>query len=266
MPTTLETLEVHYDTSPRAGADTVEVGPFTVFLPRPGSPFPYYARPRLGLTGPVTAAQVAEVIRFQDEAGVPRALEWVTETTPGLLEAAREAGFTVALCPLLVLDPEVPVRPRTDRGVELLTGTDERLADVLDAVSAGFAGVEREVPGGEGPAGAPDNPASRDVSRERRRMADGLLGVAGAFLDGVAVGGGQHLPRGEATELVGIAVVPSARRRGLGAALAETLAADARARGLRTIFLSAQDEIVARVYRRVGFQPVGTAAIAAWIG
>lgn len=266
MPTTLETIEVHYDTSPRAGADTVEVGPFTVFLPRPGSPFPYYARPRLGFAGGVTAAQVEEVLRYQDEVGVPRALEWVTETTPGLLDAARQAGLAVALCPLLVLDPQAPVRPRTDRGVDLLNDTDERLADVLDAVSAGFAGVEREVPGAGQQVAGPADPAHRDVSRERSRMAADLLAVAGAFDDGVAVGGGQHLPRGEATELVGIAVVPSARRRGLGAALAETLAADARERGLPTIFLSAQDATVARVYQRVGFRPVGTAAVAAWIG
>jgi predicted GNAT family acetyltransferase len=37
---------------------------------------------------------------------------------------------------------------------------------------------------------------------------------------------------------------------------------DARERGVRTIFLSAQDDAVARVYERVGFVRVGTACIA----
>ena len=37
---------------------------------------------------------------------------------------------------------------------------------------------------------------------------------------------------------------------------------DARERGLETVFLSAQDDAVARIYERVGFERVGTACIA----
>ena len=40
------------------------------------------------------------------------------------------------------------------------------------------------------------------------------------------------------------------------------LVADARARGVGTVFLSAQDDAVARVYERVGFVRVGTACVA----
>jgi predicted GNAT family acetyltransferase len=61
---------------------------------------------------------------------------------------------------------------------------------------------------------------------------------------------------------MGIAVLPRARRQGLGAALCAVLAADAMARGVQTVFLSAEDDAVARVYRRVGFSRVGTAMIA----
>ena len=50
--------------------------------------------------------------------------------------------------------------------------------------------------------------------------------------------------------------------RGLGQALTATLVADARSRGVRTVFLSAGDEDVARVYARLGFRQVGTALIA----
>ena len=47
-----------------------------------------------------------------------------------------------------------------------------------------------------------------------------------------------------------------------GAAVTAALVADARAKGVRTVFLSAQDDTVARVYERVGFAQVGTACIA----
>jgi ribosomal protein S18 acetylase RimI-like enzyme len=76
------------------------------------------------------------------------------------------------------------------------------------------------------------------------------------------LGGGSHGPRGTTTELTGIAVLPRARRRGVGAAVTAALVEDAHALGVRTVFLSAQDDAVARVYERVGFVRVGTACIA----
>lgn len=76
------------------------------------------------------------------------------------------------------------------------------------------------------------------------------------------VGGGRHSPRGAATELTGIAVLPRARRRGVGAALTATLVTDARAGGIETTLLSAQDDTVARVFERIGFHRVGTACVA----
>jgi len=91
----------------------------------------------------------------------------------------------------------------------------------------------------------------------------GLLAMAAAYDDrGAVVGGGSHGPRGATSELTGIAVLPRARRRGVGAAITAALVADARSRGVRTVFLSAQDDAVARVYERVGFVRVGTACIA----
>jgi len=91
----------------------------------------------------------------------------------------------------------------------------------------------------------------------------GLVTLAVALdTDGTVVGGGSHGPRGETTELTGIAVLPRARRQMSFAAITAALVADARDRGIRTVFLSAQDEAVARVYERVGFERVGTACIA----
>jgi predicted GNAT family acetyltransferase len=48
----------------------------------------------------------------------------------------------------------------------------------------------------------------------------------------------------------------------LGAAVTALLAADARERGVQTVFLSASDDAVARIYARIGFRRIGTAMIA----
>ncbi len=82
------------------------------------------------------------------------------------------------------------------------------------------------------------------------RTADGPVGVGGyQAVDGVA-------------ELVGIATLPSVRRRGVAAAVSAELARVARARGHDVVFLSAQDDDVARVYERAGFRRLATACIA----
>ena len=57
-------------------------------------------------------------------------------------------------------------------------------------------------------------------------------------------------------------MLPASRRRGLGAAVTHALAADAVAGGAHTVFLSATDATVARVYARLGFREIGTALIA----
>lgn len=223
------------------------MGPFTLFVARPGVGWPYYARPTPGCT-PIVASDLDRLVSEQRALDVPHTIEWVHESTPSLGDVVEAAGWTPRHCPLLVLDRLEPVDSALS--VAILAAPDPRLADVVDAVSAGFAGVERD---GERP----------DVARQGERIAQGWAVMAGAFdTAGSAVGGGTHLPRGSATEIVGIAVVPSARRRGAGARIAATLAADALASGIDTVFLSAQNDDVARVYERVGFRRIGTACIA----
>ena len=82
-----------------------------------------------------------------------------------------------------------------------------------------------------------------------------------ALLDGQPVGIGSHQPVAGVTEVTGIGVLPAFRRRGIGAALTTHLVDDARAHRLETIFLSAGDETIARVYERIGFRTVGTACL-----
>ncbi|WP_329087600.1 GNAT family N-acetyltransferase [Streptosporangium sp. NBC_01469] len=86
--------------------------------------------------------------------------------------------------------------------------------------------------------------------------------VAAAVEDGTALCAGQHNQVGEVSEIVGVGTLPAARRRGLALAVTAVLIADARSRGVKTVFLSAGDEDVARIYARLGFRRVGTALIA----
>jgi len=243
----LTVLETYYDTAPRAAATAEELGPFTVFVRDHADGWPYYARPRLGLQDPVSRADVDAVRARQREVEAPEALEWVHETTPTLLDAARASGLHVAENPLLVLAEPVAAPP-TDAEVRVLAAEDV-VAAVVSAVHAGFSGTDEVEP----------RPGTRQAALMRR----GLLALVGAYDDrGGVLGGGSHSPRGETTELTGIAVLPRARRRGVGAAVTAALVADARERGVGTVFLSAQDDAVARVYERVGFVRVGTACVA----
>lgn len=244
----LRTLETYYDAAPRPVATTEEIGPFTLFLRADPRSWPYYARPRLHGGGAFTRADVDAVRARQRELRVPEALEWVHEVTPSLLAAARASGLVVEECPLMALHRLVPADVPGGVEVRTLPADDAVLAAVAAAVDAGFRNSDDvEVPR--------YRPDAATVER-------GLLRMVGAFEGGTAVGGGSHGPRGTTTEITGIAVLPRARRRGIGAAIAAALTADARRHSVDTVFMSAQSDAVARVYRRIGFVRVGTACIA----
>ena len=259
--TLLAQLERYYDTAPRASCDVEEHGPLTLFVARSG--FPYYARPRLGLTEAVSADDVTTVLARQQELELPQSLEWVHETTPSLLDAARAAGLNVEECPLLVLDG-VPPEPDPAAGVRIVPADDPDLGLVRAAINVGFGTAGTAI--GEASVAERDaEAAARPESAERVTglIAAGLSVLAGAFdPEAGPVGGGSHNPRGDVTEVVGVGVLPAYRRRGLAAALSARLARDAMENGVRTVFCSAQDDAVARVYESVGFRRVGTACIA----
>jgi predicted GNAT family acetyltransferase len=93
-------------------------------------------------------------------------------------------------------------------------------------------------------------------------MAAGLTVTIVAEDDDGVLAVGSHQPVGSVTEVVGVGTLPSARRRGLGAAVTAALVADARGRGAEIVFLSAGSDDIARVYGRLGFERVGTAGLA----
>lgn len=244
----LRTIETYYDAAPRSSATTEEVGPFTLFVRTDPLSWPYYARPRLDGADTYTRADVDAVRARQRELRLPEALEWVHDVTPSLLAAARASGLAVQECPLMALDRLVAAPVVGDVEIRTLPPDESILGEVTAAVDAGFRESDEVEP-------PRYRPSAATVER-------GLLRMVGAFEGGAAIGGGSHGPRGTCTEITGIAVLPRARRRGIGAAIAAALTADATRHGVDTVFMSAQSDTVARVYARIGFVRVGTACIA----
>ena len=242
----LDAIETYYDTVPRAAATTEEVGPFTLFLAEEGTGWEFYARPRLGGDAAFTADDVRRVLDRQVELGRPRAIEWVHEVTPSLFAAAGEAGHVAGRYPLLALPAEIEVAAlgRT----RVLAADDADLALAVGAVSAAFEGS--------------DDITERPVGKRPELIAQGrLIEVAAYDVDGHLLGGGSAAPRGETAELMGIGVPPAHRTAGVGTAITQALVHACREVGVRTIFLSAYNDAAASIYRRIGFQDVGTACI-----
>ncbi len=227
--------------------------------------FPYYARPVPGGAAPA-AEDVAAARARQREIGVPEALEWVHDLVPGLLAVARASGMSVLEAPLLVLGGGEPRRPDPPAGVvvRMLEPGDPALAasNAVGRVGFGHPGTS---PGDAGPAerdaiAARESQVALDFTSERIRAGLSATAVADGA-DGV-LASGSHLPLDGVSEVVGVATLPSARRRGLAALVTAALVDDARRAGAELIFLSAGSEEIARVYERLGFERVGTACIA----
>ncbi|MER5636248.1 GNAT family N-acetyltransferase [Kitasatospora sp. NPDC002227] len=265
-------IEEYYDAVPRSGARAERFGPLTLFV-REGSGGPYYARPALGAPEAAGVADVDLVRARQRELGVPEAFEWVAETTPGLRAAVEASGLTVHEHPLMVHDPAAaPDRPAElapDGGrtavVRLLSAQDPALASALGVMWAAFGEPGTAV----GSGGAEElaaqilaRTADGTLTRTAERITAGYTVVAAALADGQALGSGQHQPVGTVSEIVGVGTLPNARRQGLGLAVTAALLADARAGGVETVFLTATDEAVARIYARLGFRRIATALIA----
>ncbi|MET9299965.1 GNAT family N-acetyltransferase [Micromonospora aurantiaca] len=266
----LARLERFYDAVPRDGARTEDHGALVLFV-RDGAGWPFYARPRLDATEAPTLADVTAVRARQRELGLPEAFEWVHEHQPDLLAVARSAGLSVLEAPLMLLEPERLPDPGTfsDVPVRVLDPGDPGFAADIAlrrAVAAvGFAngGTAR---GDAGPAERDAALAQLDVAaleEEATRVADGRrISVLAETPDEGALASGMAMRVDDVAEIAGVATLPSARQRGLGAAVTATLARELRAAGTDLIFLSAGSEDIARVYLRVGFRRIGTACIA----
>lgn len=177
--------------------------------------------------------------------------------------AVAAAKLTVHDHPLMVLQGDPPAAPAPE-GIEVrLVASDEPL-DLIQAVAPlAFAHPGTQV-GDAGPEQAAESvdAGGDDHAFVRERIRAGQSVLAAAFADGVPVATGMHQPVGQVAELVGVATLPAFRRRGIGAAVTGFLVRDARERGIETVFVTAGDEEIARVYAGQGFGRIGTSGTA----
>ena len=266
----IERIDAFCDAVPRRRARADEYGPLVLFVPT-GPGWPYYARPRRGARPRITVAGIRAVRARQRELIIPESFEWIEQTAPEMAAAAAEAGLVVQTHPLMVLSarpsaPAVSAASALPAGVTVraVTPEDPEL-DRVWAVPAVAFGHPGTATGEAGPAERDKIAADHDggtIEMLRERLRSGQSVLAAAFgPDGPLAAGSCQAVDGVA-EITGVGVLPSSRRQGLGAAITALLARDALDRDVQTVFLSASDDAVARVYARIGFREIGTAMIA----
>ena len=257
-PDLLRRIDTYLDAVPRTVARTEEVGPFTLFV-NEGPGWRYYARPRPGETE-FTASDVADVRARQRELSQPEEFEWIDDLVPGVEQAAEGDGMLVSIRPLMHLAPADFASVAPPDGAEIrLASPDDDLVEISAVAKLAFdtPGTDIGALGVEAIAETASAVEGHTVALTRARVEGGLAVVAVARIEGAAVAVGTHQPVGDVTEIVGVGAAPAFRRRGLGAAVTSALVTDALERGVRTVFLSAGDETIARVYERIGFRVVG---------
>ncbi len=260
----IERIDAFCDAVPRRRARADEHGPLVLFVPT-GSGWPYYARPRRGSRPPVTAADVRAIRARQRELLIPESFEWIEQVAPEMAAAASEASLEVQTHPLMVLSapPKAPVLP-PGVTVRAIIPEDTEL-DRIWAVPAVAFGHPGTAAGEAGLAERDKIAADHDggtIAMLRERLRSGYSVLAAAFGPDGPLAAGSCQTVGSVAEITGVGVLPSSRRQGLGAAVTALLAGDALDRGVETVFLSASDRAVARIYARIGFREIGTAMIA----
>lgn len=266
----LDQADAYLDGAPRPDADAVSAGGFTLFVSR--TPWSYYARPARPPSRALARSDLLILAETCARYEVELSIEWVADLHPEVEELCVAAAMEVTSHELMVATPAevgaAPGTPAAGNGVEVkVVEPDSPLllecravADVSFAhggTGVGSPGVaEREA------ARAALSPALVEHLQYRARSGLTVTAVAEAPDAGV-VGVASYQPIGPWAELVGVATLPMARRRGIAAALTWALAAHARSSGIEQLVLSAEDEAVADVYRRTGFATIGTAMAAA---
>jgi ribosomal protein S18 acetylase RimI-like enzyme len=260
----IERIDAFCDAVPRRRARADEQGPLVLFVPT-GPGWPYYARPKRGARALITAAAIRAIRARQRELIIPESFEWIEQSAPEMAAAAAEAGLEVQTHPLMVLAGPARMPPLpADVAVRIVAPEDAEL-DRIWAVPAVAFGHPGTAAGEAGVAERDKIAADHDggtIAMLRERLRSGQSVVAAAFGPDGPVAAGSCQAVGAVAEITGVGVLPAERRQGLGAAVTAALAGDALDRGVQTVFLSASDQAVARVYASIGFREIGTAMIA----
>jgi ribosomal protein S18 acetylase RimI-like enzyme len=257
-------IDAFCDAVPRRRARADNHGPLVLFVPT-GPGWPYYARPRRGSRTLVTAADIRAVRARQRELIIPESFEWIEQIAPEMIAAAAEAGLEVHTHPLMVLTELAQVPPLPSGvTVRIVAPSDPELDRIWAVPAVAFSHPGTAV-GEAGTAERDKRAADHDggtIAMLRERLRSGQSVLAAASGQDGPLGAGSCQAVDGVAEITGVGVLPASRRQGLGAAVTALLAADALERGVQTVFLSASDKSVARIYASIGFREIGTAVIA----
>jgi GNAT superfamily N-acetyltransferase len=217
---------------------TFGVGPFSIlFSPGDRGLYANYAVPMDGAQP--SAADIAAMEQvFRVRKRIPR-LEYIPATAPQVEGALLAAEFTVEMRPPLMTcraGAAGHAIPPPGFALRFVTSSDD-LAQAAEVSAEAFGG------------------AAADSQWMLGAVARGGRVLAACDREtGQAVGSGALVrPIGGVTEVVGIGVRSTARRQGLGQAIAGELAREAFRLGCEICFLSAAGETQAAIYARAGF-------------
>lgn len=229
--------------------DVERIGPFlATFDPHSTIPYLSYAIPDDGARP--TAADVAALVNAYDRHDRLPRLEYLPVAAPDVEAALVAGGFAVeARLPVMTCTVGAAVDPAPDDGIVIVPpATDE---DFRAMRAAQHAAVSALIEGHEDS----DEDDDGELARQRRQIADGGLALlARARATGAVVAGGVATVPGEGvTEIGGIGVLESHRRRGIAGAITAGLTRAAHAAGTTTVWLTPGDDGAHRVYARAGF-------------
>lgn len=181
----------------------------------------------VGLSGPVTSADLETLIGFYGQAGIEPRIELSCFAEPALLDALALAGFVLRRAANCLVAP-LPT-PRDGPAAERPAGLEVRAVDPADAgeverfvrtAAAGFARPGRE-------------PSEGDLAvwgtTVRKRGTVAML----ALMDGRPASAGCLEVDGTHATLFGLSVLPEFRRRGIQQAVIAARLEEAAARGAR---------------------------------
>jgi ribosomal protein S18 acetylase RimI-like enzyme len=230
----------------RKGRDLSRVGPFLIlFTPATKLTFLNYAIPDDD-ADPSVAEIETLIAAFRDADRMPR-LEFLPTAAPALEAALVGAGFTVeGRLPLMTCTSKTVLDIPVPDGVSF--GEPSDAPTLLAMVQLQHDIFEDPEPVDE-----------RTVARARANLDRGGRGVVCADLETPAVVGAAQVgvPAGGATEVVGVVVAPSHRRRGIAAAMVSALARQSFAAGLATVFLEVAPG-AGGAYANAGFRRTST--------
>ena len=254
----IQKLDEYFDAVPRSDSDPVEVGAFTLFVSR--APFPYYARPSRIHPGLILRSDLELLEKECAARNLELSIEWVEETHPELAEIAANAGLEVHSYALLVAASSELATPTVEGAAVRIIGPDELAIEhgrAVAEISFGLGGTEVSRSGPQDRDAAVSHLSLPRIAHLRERMRRGFTVMAVAESDDGVIASGSYQRVDGMAEITGVATLPSLRRRGFGGAVTALLAKNAFDSGVETVLLSAEDENVARVYQRIGFQQVG---------